>query len=526
MLTTPRGIEPLCPSAHRGRAARAALLSVCLALPGLNGAVAATTPDQPLDEQEAELRATEQRLARLRDQLTDRERYRDALHAELERAAREVNALMRAERELDRRLEAQDAKVADLVQRLVRTGEQLDYARNALTALVRSAYLAGPGDRLRLMLDRQDLGRVGRQLGYYRALAKLRAARVAEAERLAAELHELKRLGERESEELATLAERQRRTREALQGAQGARSTVLAVMEQAIDDDRARVAELDASAAALRKLVQELRERAKIAAEIEVRQEAITRRFGKLPLPAAGAKLVRGFGGKARPGDLHADGLLFELPPGSEVFPVHHGQVIHADWLRGFGLLLVIDHGDGYMSFYGHNQALLKEVGEWVGPDDVIALSGAGHGTDTGPVPGPGSGAGAGPGPDSTSGSVSDPGSASDAGPGPSRAAGLPLDDLRTFAEVFGRIKSDYVETTSRTSTTASCSPAPSAACSAGSTRTRLPRPGRLPRPARRHHGRIRRARHRGRHGRRLREGHRPHRRHAGAARRACRPAI
>lgn len=445
MLTTPRRIEPLCPSAHRGRAARAALLSVCLALPGLNGAMAATTPDQPLDEQEAELRATEQRLARLRVQLTDRERYRDALHAELERTAREVNALLRAERELDRRLEAQDAKVADLVQRLVRTGEQLDYARNALTELVRSAYLAGPGDRLRLMLDRQDLGRVGRQLGYYRALAKLRAARVAEAERLAAELHELKRLGERESEELATLAERQRRTREALQGAQGARSTVLAVMERAIDDDRARVAELDASAAALRELVQELRQRAKIAAEIEVRQEAITRRFGKLPLPAAGAKLVRGFGGKARPGDLHADGLLFALPPGSEVFPVHHGQVIHADWLRGFGLLLVIDHGDGYMSFYGHNQALLKEVGEWVGPDDVIALSGAGHGTDTGPATGPGSGAGAGPGPDSTSGSVSDPASGSDASPGPEadsgrlyfalRKNGAPVDPARWFAK-------------------------------------------------------------------------------------------
>jgi septal ring factor EnvC (AmiA/AmiB activator) len=61
---------------------------------------------------------------------------------------------------------------------------------------------------------------------------------------------------------------------------------------------------------------------------------------------------------------------------------VHHGQVIYADWLRGFGLLLVIDHGDGYMSLYGHNQALLKEVGEWVGPDDVVALSGSATGTD------------------------------------------------------------------------------------------------------------------------------------------------
>jgi septal ring factor EnvC (AmiA/AmiB activator) len=391
MLTTPCRIAPSSrPTRGRPRrsaAVGAALLCLCFALAGLYAA-AATTPDQPLDEQEAELRATEQRLARLREQLTDRERYRDALHTELQRTALEVNKLLRTERELDRRMEAQDAMVADLVQRLMRTSERLEHARRALRELVRSAYLAGPGDRLRLMLDHRDPGRMGRQLGYYRALARVRSARVAEAERLAAELRELKLIGERESEQLATLAEQQRLTREALEGAQAARAAVLADMEQAIDQDRARVAELDANVAALRELVEELRQRAKIAAEIEIRQEPITRRFGKLPLPVAGARLVRGFGGDARPGDLHADGVLFAVPPGSEVFPVHHGQIVHADWLRGFGLLLVIDHGDGYMSFYGHNQALLKEVGEWVGPDDVIALSGAGRRPDTGSVPG------------------------------------------------------------------------------------------------------------------------------------------
>ena len=61
---------------------------------------------------------------------------------------------------------------------------------------------------------------------------------------------------------------------------------------------------------------------------------------------------------------------------------MHHGQVVYADWLRGFGLLVVVDHGDGYMTLYGHNQALLKEVGEWVDPGDVLALSGTLSSTD------------------------------------------------------------------------------------------------------------------------------------------------
>ncbi len=396
MLTQPRMSMPTGTQAHHGallpgrrgprrRAPCLVRLVLGVRVGLLCGALAASlpcqlagasTPEPLLEVQEAELRETEQRLDALRERLTDRERYREALHSELERAAREVNELLRTERELARRVEAQDAKVAGLMERLVHTQDELTAARAALVELIRSAYQFGPGDRLRLILDQQDPGRMGRQLGYYRALARARAARIVEVKRLASELQDLKRLGERESEELAMLAEHQRLTREALEGAQRARTAVLADMDEAIEDDRARVEELDANATALRELVEELRRRAKIADEIEIHQAPIMDRFGKLPLPVTGATLVQHFGRDAQPGDLHADGVLFAVPEGREVFPVHHGQVVHADWLRGFGLLLVIDHGDGYMSFYGHNQALFKEVGEWVGPDEAVALCG------------------------------------------------------------------------------------------------------------------------------------------------------
>jgi septal ring factor EnvC (AmiA/AmiB activator) len=338
--------------------------------------------DQPLDVQEAQLRNMEARLAELRSRLTDQEAYRDALYAELERNDRDIAELARTGHELARRHAEQRTRVGELDGRLRRTRAELAAGRAALTALLRAAYVAGPGDRLRLLLNQQDPARVGRQLGYFRAVGRLRAAWIADVERLTAELDGLRLEAQQEAERLARLATQERRTRDALEAARVARRAVLAELDAAIAGDRDRVAELDANAAALRELVAELRTRARIADEIALTQEAITSRRGQLPRPVVGARIVRAYGGEARPGDLHADGLLFAAVPGSEVFPVHHGQVVYADWLRGFGLLLVIDHGDGYMTFYGHNQVLLKEAGEWVGPDDVVALSGTPSGTD------------------------------------------------------------------------------------------------------------------------------------------------
>lgn len=343
---------------------------------------AAALQGQPLDVQEAELRATEARLAGLRETLTDREAYRGALYTELERNDRDIAALARAVRGLAERHADQETLVADLDERLAQARVDLAAVRKQLETLIRAAYAVGPGDRLRLLLNQQDPARAGRQLGYFRAVGRLRAARMADVERLGRALADLRREAQREADRLATLAAQERRTQAALRAASEARRAVLAELEAAIADDRAEVAELDANAAALREVVDELRARAKIADEIAITEEAIHHRRGQLPAPITKARLVRRFAGKARPGDLHADGVLFAAPVGSEVFPVHHGQVVYADWLRGFGLLVVVDHGGGYMTLYGHNQALLKEVGEWVDPDDVLALSGTVSRTD------------------------------------------------------------------------------------------------------------------------------------------------
>ena len=101
---------------------------------------------------------------------------------------------------------------------------------------------------------------------------------------------------------------------------------------------------------------------------------------GRLPWPASG-RIVSRFG-TPRLGGLFWDGVMISAPEGREVRAVHHGRVAFADWLRGLGLLMIVDHGDGYMTLYGHNQSLFKEVGDWVEADEAIALVGSSGGRE------------------------------------------------------------------------------------------------------------------------------------------------
>jgi len=103
---------------------------------------------------------------------------------------------------------------------------------------------------------------------------------------------------------------------------------------------------------------------------------------GRLTWPVAG-RLIQDYGQPRGNGRLRWNGVLIAAPAGREVRAVYHGRVAYADWLPGLGLLVVVDHGDGYLSLYGHNESLLKSAGDWVAPGDVLATVGQSGGQAT-----------------------------------------------------------------------------------------------------------------------------------------------
>lgn len=325
------------------------------------------------------LSSIEEQVEVLERDLRLREQRRDHLYAELEQSERDIAALARGGRQLAAMVVEQRDALDALHAQLKRVREELTTARAVLAELLRSAHAMGRGDRLRMVFNQEDPSRSGRLFGYYRALGQQRARQIALVNQHAKQLQGISQQAAAEAERLSELARRQEDTRTRLSAAQQERSLILANLDQAIAAGRDHVESLRENATRLRELAGELSRHSEISDVFHLNQDSLATKRGKLHWPINDTQVLTSFRPRAA-GGMHGDGLLLAATPGAEVLAVHGGQVVYADWLRGFGLLLVIDHHDGYMTIYGHNQSLLKEPGEWVSSGETIALAGASGG--------------------------------------------------------------------------------------------------------------------------------------------------
>jgi len=336
--------------------------------------------DPAIEERRRDLAEIETQVQGLEQDLGERRARRDALRTELAALERDIADLARARHQLAGMISEQQAGLDALQAELDEQREALARGRAALVSLLRSTYTMGRGQAIRLLLDHQDLARVSRVLAYYGYLNRYQRDRI---ERVAASARRLAVLTAEAAEEtrrLALLAERQEETERNLKAAQAERAAVLAELERAIAGTEDQVAELHADAEALRRLVEQLERQAQALPEAEIAFAPIGERRGQLPWPVSGDRVLARFGSAKGADTQRWDGLVIAAPEGTEVRAVHPGRVVYADWLRGFGLLLILEHEDGYMTLYGHNQTLLKEPGEWVGAGEPVALSGTSGG--------------------------------------------------------------------------------------------------------------------------------------------------
>src|SRR5690606_14778037 len=161
----------------------------------------------------------------------------------------------------------------------------------------------------------------------------------------------------------------------ALEAQRGERAAVLDELGRRHADRSARLAELERDQRALVALLERLRDVfADIPPELDGAQ-ALEQRRGALPRPLAG-KVLAGFGGTL-PDGRASRGWLLAADPGTEVHAIAHGRVAFADWLRGYGLIAIVDHGRGWMSLYAQNEALLVAPGAWVQAGDALATVGS-----------------------------------------------------------------------------------------------------------------------------------------------------
>ncbi len=324
---------------------------------------------------EAELKAVRSQIDKVRAELQKDAGRRDKLTREIEETEKTVSSA-RGELERLRRERAEHAaRRAELAAR--RRAEEASLARDreALAGQIRAAHMIGHEEPLKLLLNQRDPAQAGRVLTYYQYFGRARAAQIAAINGHIEELNTLDAALAVEEQRLAALEEQQRGEVSKLQSARERRGKALQTLE-AESKNRARELErLKDQQGGLEKLVRELRRALERIDKFPTdSKDAFARLRGKLAWPVSG-KVTASFG-QTRVGGLKWDGVLVAGSQGSPVRAVYHGRIVYADWLSGLGLLTIVDHGDGYLSLYGHNERLYKEVGERVSAGDTIATMG------------------------------------------------------------------------------------------------------------------------------------------------------
>ncbi len=353
--------------------ARAALLALALAAAPGPPPAAAENPDQGASAQRlAELRRRISELAaRLRADLS----ARDRVSAELREVERRSGALEAEIRALDERLGEGERRLATLRARREAARRDLAALLDALARQLRTGYAIGRRDELKLLLNLERPATLSRVLAYHGYFARARARRIAALRVAIGEMRELADSIARANAALAALRADKDRARARLAGERERRAGLLARIEGTIADRSRRLERLQADEKRLTELLASLaRELADIPLEVD-RAARFAARKGRLPWPVAG-RLRRAFGTPRPGGTLTWKGVLVAAPRGAPVRAIHRGRVAYADWLRGYGLLLIIDHGEGFMTLYGHNQSLFKEAGDWVEDGELIATVG------------------------------------------------------------------------------------------------------------------------------------------------------
>ncbi|MEE9571042.1 MAG: peptidoglycan DD-metalloendopeptidase family protein, partial [Gammaproteobacteria bacterium] len=333
---------------------------------GFDSASAQGDDTQALQTVRSEIRILEDRLA---GQQAEREGGLLALKEAELKSATAAGAL----REVRERLVAQLARQLVLQEDTRLAGVRLDRERGVLAEQVLMSYVAGRQEMLKLLLNQGSPSRLGRMVVYYDYLNRARSQRLDAVEveietstRLATEsalvARELRRLEQTQTDELNVL-----------ESSRTERLSVLAKLEQDLATSGDEMRQLRGEEQRLRELLAGLEnslERFPLEADGD-----FPRVRGELAWPISGS-LVRDFGQARAGGQLRWNGVVVRAPGGTPVRAVHYGRVAYADWLPGLGLLIIVDHGDGYMSLYGHNEALLRGSGAWVAPGEVIAFVG------------------------------------------------------------------------------------------------------------------------------------------------------
>jgi len=334
--------------------------------------------DEVTPEQIADLK---ERIGHIDQWLAGAEKNRSALERELAATERQISKLTRERHTLRQQAQQHQQRLSELEQEERTLATTLNRQRESLKRQIRAAWMDGDITAIKVLLNEVDPDQIARTMTYYEYLSQDTVERLEAFRKSLQALKQTRSNVQAARIKLAQTESDLGKRQEQLSQSRKKREQTLAALKSDILSHKNERQELESDRQRLEKLLQEVQQAiANIPAPNESRPFGSLR--NKLPWPVKG-KVVSNYGERYANGKLKRNGILINTAEDAEVRAIHYGRVVFANWLRGFGLITIIDHGDGYMTLYGHSSSLFTSPGDWVTAGQPIALAGKTGGTDT-----------------------------------------------------------------------------------------------------------------------------------------------
>ncbi len=320
-----------------------------------------------------ELTKVQSEIRKISDNLKRIEKNKQSLSAQLATLEKRYGNIAVSLTKLHKQINQTQKKLKSLHKAILHAKAQTEQQNKVLGSQIKAAYAMGQKERLKLVFNQQDPALSSRMLVYYDYLNKARIKKIDEIERMLVHLEQLEVQKREEALSLENNLAKKKREQIELTETKNARAEVLARLDKDFSTGQYHLQQLKQSEKRLKEIIISLQASMDDFPFEAGAAKPFPHLKGQLPWPLKG-KLLKKFG--SRRSESKWDGVLIGAKEGTKIHAVTRGRVVFSDWLRGYGLLVIIDHGKGYMTLYAFNQSLYTEVGDWVDAGDVIATVG------------------------------------------------------------------------------------------------------------------------------------------------------
>ena len=323
--------------------------------------------------QQSELKQLKRNISALEQKLATQRQQKGQLQTQIEIIEIDSSLLSQNIRNLKTKITSANKKLNQLNTEKNILEQRINNQRNAIAQQIRSMHKTGHEESLKLLLNQQDPQKFARNLKYYDYLIQARGQKIKQ---FTANINQLEITVADIKTTKITLAQSKKsleQDRKKLAAKAKKRQKTLVALNKSLLTDNEKLTGYQKQRKQLEDLIKSVKQAAKQIAPAQDYPPFVLSK-GKLSWPVKG-KLKNTFG-TSRDGDLRWEGWLINTSSGAEVKAIYYGRVVFSNYLRGFGLLVIVDHGDGYMSLYAHNQELLRETGDWIQSGDIISRAG------------------------------------------------------------------------------------------------------------------------------------------------------